>query len=123
MKTDEWPFEYFMLDEFTCKCGCGENRIEWELVHKLEMIRQTYYRGPLAVSSGYRCPAHDAAVNGKGNHSTGFAADVIVPKGAMLMDFALACGAVNLPRVIVYHALPHVHVDMVPGRAPGLYVL
>ena len=31
---------------------------------------------PFVITSGYRCPEHDRAVGGKGNHPTGKAADI-----------------------------------------------
>lgn len=115
-------FIHFTIGEFACKCGCGANDIEEELIRRLDLMRRTYYPWALTVTSGYRCPAHDRAVGGKGNHPTGLAADLLVPTGPYLREFILACHAVQMPRVILYHNLPHVHVDMVPNRPEGVFV-
>ncbi|MBI4827217.1 MAG: peptidase M15 [Nitrospinae bacterium] len=115
-------FIHFTIGEFACKCGCGANRIDEELVRRLDWIRAAYYPWTLNVSSGYRCAARDRAVGGNGNHPTGLAADLIVSKGARLRDFILACHAAGIPRIVLYHNLPHVHVDMVPNRPEGIYI-
>ena len=109
---------HFTLAEFACKCGCGLNAIDEEFARRLDWIRGVYYPWPLIVTSGFRCAAHDQAAGGKG----GLAADLLVPKGARLREFILACHAAAIPRVILYHNLPHVHVDMVPRRPEGIYV-
>jgi hypothetical protein len=46
----------FKLDEFKCK-HCGENEIEYELIDKLQLLREDL-GFPFIISSGYRCEHH-----------------------------------------------------------------
>ena len=72
--------EHFRASEFRCKCGKPHDfLLADELVRNLERLRSELNCKSVHVSSGYRCPAHDKAVGGKGNgkHTQGLAADVI----------------------------------------------
>jgi len=64
---DEW--------EFTCKCGCGRTEMDAEYVLLLDELRERTGVG-FTVTSGYRCPTHDAAIGGAGVHPTGKGADI-----------------------------------------------
>jgi uncharacterized protein YcbK (DUF882 family) len=44
---------------------------------RLEHLRADFGRG-MPVTSGYRCPLHDAEIGGRGAHPTGHAVDVHV---------------------------------------------
>lgn len=87
---------HFYANEFACPC-CKEYRIAVEVLEGLEQARDLAGM-PLAVAqttldspnnplgSGYRCPAHNARVEGasqKSNHMLGIAADVSVPSGLL----------------------------------------
>ena len=71
--------EHFFRSEFACRCGCGGNTVDWELLELLTFIRK-HFNSPVSVHSGFRCPAHNAAVGGKENsyHLRGQAADISV---------------------------------------------
>jgi len=79
VSTIDWSeVKYFKEDEFKCK-HCGEASMDKEFIKKLDELRDTL-DAPLTVTSGYRCPAHNAAVSTTGNtgpHTTGKAADLI----------------------------------------------
>ena len=80
--------KYFKKSEFTCKCGCGTNNIELELVQILDGIRAAFGK-PLIVTSGCRCKSHNARVGGVqgSRHVLGKAADIKVsgvPKSTLL---------------------------------------
>ena len=49
--------------EFACKCGCGMNQADIELVNGLQEIRD-YYERPLVITSGNRCYAHNLKSKG-----------------------------------------------------------
>ena len=71
--------KHFSRAELQCKCGCGRMEIPAELLRKLEELREAFAR-PMIVSSGYRCPRHNAAVSNTGNagpHTMG-AVDIAV---------------------------------------------
>lgn len=67
----------FNLDEFECKCGCGQNRILHTLIDELQMARDIA-GVPFVIRSGYRCITHNMAVGGasKSAHLAGEAVDI-----------------------------------------------
>lgn len=70
--------EHFNVREFRCQCGQQHDTlVSDELVQKLEVLRSTLDCKSIVITSGYRCPAHDAAVStGRGQHTKGLAADI-----------------------------------------------
>ena len=98
----------FTLSEFQCRC-CGAVRVDPELVRKLQQLRDRIGK-PIAITSGYRCPAHNRAVGGatQSQHLTGKAADITV-KGmapATVADHAEAIGFGGIGRYATF-----THVD------------
>lgn len=75
--------EHFDSEEFACKCGCGYDDIDQNLINVLERLRELA-GFPLVISSGCRCPEHNAEVGGVSNsqHVFGKAADVLLPDDA-----------------------------------------
>lgn len=72
--------DHFSRHEFRCKCGkCKEKEISLYLVWALEKIRYAIGK-PIIITSGIRCPEHNAEVGGAtaSKHMLGMAADVIV---------------------------------------------
>lgn len=67
---------YFKPHEFACRC-CGEVKMDQAFVTKLDNLRHEF-GSPLVVTSGYRCPEHNAAVNGGPAHPSGKAVDVAI---------------------------------------------
>lgn len=89
-------FKFFKLEEFACKCGCGTNLQQPTFIQKLDVLRDVYGR-PLVVTSGYRCPTHNAKVSSTGAtgpHTTGRAVDFAVDRAAAvkLLSHALNMG-------------------------------
>lgn len=70
--------KHFKREEFACP-HCGLDTIDYELVNVLETVRE-HFNKPVIINSGYRCPAHNAAVGGSENsqHLYGRAADIVV---------------------------------------------
>ncbi|MGL5935950.1 MAG: D-Ala-D-Ala carboxypeptidase family metallohydrolase [Cetobacterium sp.] len=62
-----WKEGYFSSAEFACQCGCGAGTdredISDELLFKLNQLRLRV--GPLTLTSGARCVAHNTAEGGK----------------------------------------------------------
>ena len=78
----EYIGPHFKYDEFRCKC-CGQlppQGIDPNLILKLEILRMLLGDKPIIIRSGYRCPAHNKAVNGADDsqHMYGRAADIII---------------------------------------------
>ena len=69
----------FRRSEFACKCGCGFNTVDSELLRALENIRN-YFDKPVHILSACRCERHNEYVNGArlSQHKRGRAADIIV---------------------------------------------
>lgn len=72
----------FKWKEFRCRCGrteCPQCRIDARLVAGLQELRERLGR-PITITSGFRCPPHNAAVDGKpdSQHLEGRAADIRV---------------------------------------------
>lgn len=106
---------HFSRAEFRCRhCGRVVDPPP-ELLTVLERIR-SISGAPLAVRSGYRCEAHNAAVGGarRSQHLLGRAADI--PEGRATLGQARAAGAVG---VGVRNGWA-VHVDVRPG-APATW--
>lgn len=74
-------WRYFKIEEFACK-HCGANLMDHVFVTELDELRHDLGFA-LPVSSGYRCPVHNARVSStgaKGPHTTGRAADFAVDR-------------------------------------------
>jgi zinc D-Ala-D-Ala carboxypeptidase len=78
-------WENFKREEFMCQCGCRGNEIADEFIDVLQAIRSDS-GVPMPISSGYRCEHHpiEARKDSPGTHTTGFASDVLVSRGAAL---------------------------------------
>lgn len=69
----------FYRDEFACKCGCGFDTVDAELLEILELARGSFQR-PIVINSGCRCQEYNKSVAGTKNsqHLLGRAADIVV---------------------------------------------
>jgi len=102
--------KYFTQKEFACKCGCGFDSIDHELVQVLDAIRE-HFDIPCRVNSGCRCEAHNTAVGGapRSQHLLGKAADIVfqdIPP-AVVAEVAIRLGATGTK---VYKTFTHVDV-------------
>jgi uncharacterized protein YcbK (DUF882 family) len=114
-------WRYFQASEFACHCGCGQNLIDSQFVTELDELRHRY-GAPLKVSSGYRCPEHNAKVSETGltgPHTTGRAADLLVDRGNAykLLKLALELGFTGIG-VQQKGTGRFLHIDNLPN-APG----
>jgi len=69
-----WP--HFSAAELACR-HCGRIAMDPRFMERLEHLRADFGRA-MPVTSGYRCPLHDAEIGGRGAHPTGHAVDVRV---------------------------------------------
>jgi len=69
----------FWRSEFACRCGCGFDTVDAELVEVLQDVRD-HFGAPVTVTSGSRCAEHNRRVGGAGGslHLIGRAADIVV---------------------------------------------
>jgi uncharacterized protein YcbK (DUF882 family) len=104
----------FTRDEFACRCGCGADDISLVTVKVAQRVRD-HFNAPVIVSSGVRCPTHNARVGGVQNsrHLAGH---------ATAMDFCVKGHSANevlsyvneQPEVVYAYAIDgnYVHMDM-----------
>lgn len=87
----------FSRHEFTCKCGCGFDTIDYETLMVLEEVRE-HFNKPVIIDSACRCAARNAAVGGapSSKHLTGRA-----------VDFRVAGEAPELVQSWLRHTYPH----------------
>lgn len=55
--------EFFRIDEYKCRCGCGLCSMHDNALKSLDKIR-TIYGKPMAITSGCRCEKHNKEVGG-----------------------------------------------------------
>ena len=69
----------FSRSEFTCKCLCGFETVDVELLRVLEIVR-AYFNKPVKINSACRCKKHNAYIGGalESKHMMGMAADIVV---------------------------------------------
>lgn len=105
--------KHFIREEFACKCGCGFDEINPDLVAKLEVLR-LLLGVPLIISSGCRCSAHNADVGGRSGsaHLRGDAADLVCRNPHM--RYKIVLNAMHLFRR-VHLGDDYVHVDVDEG--------
>jgi len=86
---------HFTLAELQCHCGCGRMEIPTAFLDKLENLRVAYNK-PMIITSGYRCPGHNAAVShtGDGGPHTVGAVDIQIsgPDAHQLLEHACRIG-------------------------------
>lgn len=113
--------------DIICRCddpACTHKRYDpLEHPRTRELIKRTgalLSRGDynFSISSGFRCPAHNAAVGGSANsaHVHRCALDIKFHDPAMSLDFALRCEAANwFSGILVYVHWNMLHVDVHPN--------
>lgn len=107
-------YKYFKLEEFACKCGCGDNEMKHSTLRKLDLARELSGI-PFVITSGYRCKAHNERVGGKSQsaHTRGYAADIKASDSRsryLIVDSLLAAG---FSRIGI--AKTFIHVDDDPS--------
>ena len=102
--------EHFNRSEFACKCGCGFDTVDAELILVLEEIRSIFHK-PINISSGARCAEHNAEQGGKPNsqHLLGRAADIWIT-GTSPLDIYNFIGSVypDSYGLAVYRTFVHI---------------
>lgn len=75
------PSTFFKRSEFACKCGCGFDTIDAELLVALNYIR-LHFKSPVTINSGCRCVEHNKKEGGSSTskHLIGQATDIRVKR-------------------------------------------
>jgi len=107
----------FSAAEMACRCGCGTGQMSPLFMEKLQAVR-TAVGFSLTVTSGFRCPTHNAAVGGKpkSRHLVGMAADLAVTgsRAWLLVEAAMQQG------LSVGVNAAFIHLDLRDGK-PTLF--
>lgn len=113
LKNEFWEtIPYFKKNEFDCKCGCGFNIIDKQLVLNLNRAREIS-NTPFVINSACRCALHNSLERGSDNssHKKGLAVDIKVNNSIdrfNILDALLACG---ISRIGIYKNFIHCDVD------------
>lgn len=101
----------FKKEEFDCKCGCGKNNINIDLVERLDRIR-TVLNMPMKINSGSRCESHNHLVGGKDDsaHLYGLAVDFEVP-GSSFRFVSMSMCMRMFKRIGIGKTFIHVDID------------
>jgi len=118
--------KHFKRSEFACRCGCGFDTVDVELLEVLEDVR-THFNLPVIISSACRCREHNEGVqkiansnyraySSRSKHMYGIAADIKV-KGAMpsLVYLYLSNKYPNKYGIGSYNTFTH--IDIRPTKA------
>lgn len=109
---------HFRLSEFASKDGSDKVLVDDALVELLEQIREAA-GGAVTINSGYRSPAHNAAVGGvsSSQHLYGRAADIVVEGASPLLVGQIAEYYLDRRGGIgVYQTFTHVDTRTIRSR-------
>jgi uncharacterized protein YcbK (DUF882 family) len=69
----------FVRSEFTCRCGCGFDTVDFELMEVLLELR-SHFNTPVTITSGARCLEYNRSIGStdRSQHPKGKAADIVV---------------------------------------------
>jgi len=78
----------FLRSEFECRCGCGQDTVDIELIRLCEEVRE-FEGESIAPSSGNRCTTHNKKEGGgkKSQHLYGRAADLPVKNSLLVYNW------------------------------------
>jgi uncharacterized protein YcbK (DUF882 family) len=81
MSTNQKISKHFYRHEVACKCGCGFDTIDSEVIRIADLVRD-FLGYPMIVLSGARCAKHNEDIGGKTNsqHIKARALDLHIPK-------------------------------------------
>ena len=111
----------FSRSEFACKCGCGFQTVDTELLDVLMMVRSKF-EDSVTINSACRCDEHNESVGGSygSKHKQGIAADIVVKGMHASYVYSYLDGA--FPRkygIGKYEGFTHIDVRQAKSRWKG----
>lgn len=103
----------FDSSEFACKCGCGYDTPNPELIRMLQAARELYGK-PMRITSGCRCIKHNRNVGGTANsaHISGMAVDIATPTGTTRYLIIESLMAAGFKRIGINFKKSFIHADI-----------
>jgi uncharacterized protein YcbK (DUF882 family) len=100
----------FALNEFACFDGSNEITVDYDLIDKLQQLRDTLGK-PVKVTSGYRTVTYNKKCGGipASHHLTGKAADIKVSRMSSA-ELARAADKLGFLGIGIYPTFTHVDV-------------
>jgi hypothetical protein len=99
---------HFSRAEFACKCGCGFDAVDVEMLRRSELLRDII-KAPITPNCGDRCVKHNDKLPSRGYpasktswHMWAKAIDWPTPVGWTPERLALACRYAGWQRVLIY---------------------
>jgi uncharacterized protein YcbK (DUF882 family) len=119
---DMWAdLHFFTPDEFLCPCcGRGKHEMNPRFLGLLDLARRDVGI-PFHVTSGYRCPEHNAEIGGVASsaHVRGYAADIACggsrSRAGMIMEFLVR----GVSRIGI--GKDFIHVDIDPEKPRNVF--
>lgn len=113
--SDFWNnIKYFDKSEFECRCGCGFNAIDKDLVKRLDTARKLA-SVKFIINSACRCEKHNSSkeVGGEVNssHLRGLAVDIHIPSDRDRFKILTSLLYNGFNRLGVYDNLIHCDID------------
>lgn len=118
--------KYFQRSEFSCKCGCGQDTFDAELLMVLEDLRE-HFNAPVINNSGNRCIAYNEKVqllndpnyipfSSESMHLVSKAADIVVRGYTSIQVYSYLCSKYPGQYGIGYYK-NFTHIDVRPFKA------
>lgn len=102
--------KYFKLEEFACK-HCGEVKMNNKFLDMLDDARGLA-NIPFGITSGYRCPIHNANVGSTStNHVNGVAADITCTSSINRIKIVTALIKTGFKRIGIYKNFIHADIN------------
>lgn len=104
--------KYFKSSEFSCKCGCGFNNMNQDVLMMLDLAR-SMAEIPFFINCGCRCVKHNKEVGGveDSSHLSGLAVDIRVHNDFVRYRIINSLLKVGFERVLIYDSFVHVDLD------------
>lgn len=108
----KWDYLFFREKEFDCKCGCGFNVAQIELVDKLQKARELALI-PFKINCGCRCEKHNKEVGGVKDsaHVKGLAVDISARDDRTRFTIVSALLLAGFGRILLYPTFIHADLD------------
>ena len=113
--------EHLTTEECACRCGCGDDRPEPELVQMFETVRHALGDEPITPNSVIRCEAYNRSVGGdrRSWHMRGQAMDFPALSKAERFQIGAAAIGAGATDIGVYDWGVHVAVNTPLGLWRG----